>query len=215
MDVNEFLASAEKQGMFAVDGGTADALLKEYDETMVKVDKLCDVVDPETTPFDSKYKARKMLDDLCNKLEATKTIASLEKKRDVMDAMNVKIASIRVKLGTISWECEEPHNAQTDLELAAGHYFPGFVEQVTSSSAGADDDKGEGELKVESMDEVRLATLEPPEIECKVNDEIADGMKCLNMLASCGLDGRKCGRACCTSWPPRACTSKRPAARLY
>lgn len=183
MDVSEFLASAEKQGMFAVDGGTADALLKEYDESMVKVDQLCEVVDPETTPFDSKYKARKMLDDLCNKLEATKTIASLEKKRDVMDAMNVKIASIRVKLGTISWECEEPHNAQTDLELAAEHYFPGFVERVLSSSAGSDDDKGDdGAVKPESMDDVRTANLEPPEIECKVDEEIADAMKCLNML---------------------------------
>lgn len=42
-------------------------------------------------------------------------------------------ASARVRLGTISWECDEPHNAQIDLELAATYYFSGFVENVISS----------------------------------------------------------------------------------
>jgi hypothetical protein len=40
------------------------------------------------------------------------------------------LASVRVRLGTISWECEEPHNAQVDLELAAEYYFGGFVANI-------------------------------------------------------------------------------------
>ena len=178
--MDDFLANASQQGLFAVDDKTAGVLLSECDSTMAKVDALCEVVDPETTPFESKYQARKLLDDLCNKLEATKTIASLEKKKDVMTAMSVKVASLRVRLGTISWECEEPHNAQTDLDLAAEHYFPGFVEKV---AALAGDGTGvDGETKIESMDDVRAAELLPPDVACPPDEQAADAMKCLNML---------------------------------
>lgn len=52
------------------------------------------------------------------------------------------VASARVRLGSISWECEEPHNAQTELDLAAEHYFSGFVgsvnDMVGNSSGGGD-----------------------------------------------------------------------------
>jgi hypothetical protein len=190
-NIDELLASATKNGMYLVNDSNTDALEEEYEEGIITVDTLCEVVDPETTPFDSKYKARKLLDDLCNKLEATRTIASLEKKSDVIHRMNKKIgkawvscfsvvlqkaallmgwgirmiitvylflsvienvinihhsdplltekvltlwmftlASARVRLGTISWECEEPHNAQVDLELAAEYYFGGFVANI-------------------------------------------------------------------------------------
>ena len=42
-----------------------------------------------------------------------------------------------MRLGTISWECEEPHNAQIDLEYAANYYFSGFVQSV-SDTVGTD-----------------------------------------------------------------------------
>ena len=46
--------------------------------------------------------------------------------RALMDSMDYRTAAARVRLGSISWECEEPHNAQTDLDLACDFYFPGF-----------------------------------------------------------------------------------------
>jgi hypothetical protein len=128
--MEEVLASATKSGMYLVDDSNTKALEKEYEEGIVTADKFCEIQDPESTPFNSKYEARKILDNLCNKLEATKTIASLEKKRDVIKLMNCLIASVRVRLGTIAWECEEPHNAQVDLENAADYYFPGFISDV-------------------------------------------------------------------------------------
>ena len=90
-NLDQLLASATKNGMYLVDDSNTDALEKEYDEETIVVDKLCETIDPETAPFESKYKARTILDTLCNKLEATRTIASLEKKRDVVERMNRKI----------------------------------------------------------------------------------------------------------------------------
>ena len=90
-NMEELLASATKSGMYLVNDSNTDALEKEYIESIITVDKLCEVADPETAPYESKYKARKILDDLCNKLEATKTIASLEKNRKTIDLMAQKI----------------------------------------------------------------------------------------------------------------------------
>ena len=97
-NLDQLLASATKNGMYLVDDSNTDALEKEYDEETIVVDKLCEIVDPETTPFESKYKAWTILDTLCNKLEATRTIASLEKKRDVMERMSRKIGDARISV---------------------------------------------------------------------------------------------------------------------
>ena len=185
--MNEFLSGAAAQGLFAVDEGTHEKLEKEMIDILKEVDKLCEKIDPEATPFFSKYEARKMLDTLCNKLEATKTIANLEKKKDVMDKMDIHIASLKVRLGTISWECEEPHNAQTDLESAAEYYFPGFVEQikiaVASAAVAVPESADSTDFEPESMENIRGSVLEPPEVpHCNVDEKIADAMKCLNML---------------------------------
>jgi hypothetical protein len=96
-NIDELLASATKNGMYLVNDSNTDALEEEYEEGIITVDTLCEIVDPETTPFDSKYKARKLLDDLCNKLEATRTIASLEKKSDVIHRMNKKIGKAPIR----------------------------------------------------------------------------------------------------------------------
>lgn len=90
-NMEDLLASATKNGMYLVNESNTAALENEYDEGLLLSDKLCDALDPETAPFDSKYKARKILDDLCNKLEATKTIASLEQKRETIELMSRKI----------------------------------------------------------------------------------------------------------------------------
>ena len=52
-----------------------------------------------------------------------------------------------MRLGTISWECEEPHNAQTDLEFSAEYYFSGYVQTVIDmvGSDAEHDDPEEGE----------------------------------------------------------------------
>ena len=90
-NIEELLASATKNGMYLVNDSNTDALEEEYEVGVVEVDRLCEIIDPESNPFDSKYKARKIMDDVCNKLEATRTIAQLENKRDVIASMNKKI----------------------------------------------------------------------------------------------------------------------------
>ena len=50
-----------------------------------------------------------------------------KKKKDVLSE---RIAAVQVKCGSISWEVEEPHNAQTDLELACEYYFPKLVDEI-------------------------------------------------------------------------------------
>lgn len=90
-NIEELLASATKNGMYLVNDSNTDALEQEYLVGVVEADRLCEMVDPESNPFDSKYKARKILDDVCNKLEATRTIAQLENKPEVIVSMTKKI----------------------------------------------------------------------------------------------------------------------------
>ena len=81
--MDEFLSTATGKGMFVVDSDGIEALTKEYDEVIVSVDEYCEKVDPETTPYASKYKARELLDKIGNQLEANRTVAMLEKKTKV------------------------------------------------------------------------------------------------------------------------------------
>ena len=88
--------------MYLVDHENTAPLLQDYKETLISADKLCEVrfyffiliefsvtrnlhyvqiVDDEATPYASKYKARTLLDQIIAKLEATHTIAMLEKKK--------------------------------------------------------------------------------------------------------------------------------------
>ena len=76
------------------DGG--EAVYVEFNAELVACDKLCDVMDPEDTPYKSKYEARDRLNHLCNKLEANKTVASLEKKKHVLKQLDWRIASLQV-----------------------------------------------------------------------------------------------------------------------
>jgi hypothetical protein len=55
-------AEASAKGMYVVDPNSKDGLLEEYDDKLEEADKLIAAVDPDTTPYLSKYKARELLD---------------------------------------------------------------------------------------------------------------------------------------------------------
>ena len=50
---------------------------------------------------------------------------------------------------TVCWEyiqqCEEPHNAQTDLDLACEFYFPGLVESINQLTVETDNTESKAE----------------------------------------------------------------------
>ena len=174
-DLDSFVKAASDKGMYLVDHSNISALIEEFKSTIPKVDKLCEVVDPEDTPFNSKYDARKLLDEVCNKLEATRTILVLENKKESIAEVDWRIACCRVRLGTIAWECEEPHNTQIELDMATDFYFPDLREKIQELSR----DK-EGSSKDYSNIESDLASL--PKLVVSDNRRINDAMKCLNMM---------------------------------
>jgi hypothetical protein len=84
-------------GMYVVnqeDGG--EAIYEEFTAELIACDAMCEVNDPEETPYKSKYEARDRLNHLCNKLEANKTVASLEKKKRVLKKLDWRIAALQV-----------------------------------------------------------------------------------------------------------------------
>ena len=184
--VEEIIADATSKGLFVVDGQkNNDALFEEYVKGLADADSLCDVTDPENEPYKSKYKAREILDTVVNKLEATKTIATMEKQKDSMAELSWRIARTKVKCGIISWECEEPHHTQTDLEMAADYYSPGFVSSI-DAMVGPDEDEDENARVTEIKESPTTPPdkMTPPSINLpSTNVDIGvDAMKCLNML---------------------------------
>jgi hypothetical protein len=116
--MESILSQANEKGLYVVDNDKLQESYEEYELELSEADDLCAIVDPEETPYLSKYKAREKLDALCNRMEANRTIALLEKKANVTKELNWRIAATRVRLGSIAWECEEPHNTQIELDLA-------------------------------------------------------------------------------------------------
>jgi hypothetical protein len=116
--MEDMVAEAVGKGMYLVDQSQVPELKGEYEQVMREADALCEVADPESEPYKSKYIAREKLNAFCNKLEANRTVASLESKRDVFRDLNWRIAAIQVRLASIAWDCEEPHSCQTELDLA-------------------------------------------------------------------------------------------------
>ena len=190
-------AEAAAKGMFVVNPNNKDSLLDEYDEKVQEADKLIAIVDPDTSPYASKYKAREILDAIVNKLEATKTVAMLEMRKEDVAELNWRIAAAQTKSGVISWEVEEPHNAQTDLERAAQFYAPGFAEEVNKIA----DFEEEEDKKKDSDSNARvteifdddtsvpnkktpLSLATPPSVDLPRDTLLLciDAMKCLNML---------------------------------
>ena len=183
-DLGTFLGQASQKGMFAVTEDSSTALLSEFDSSMKEAARLCCLEDDVSEPYKSKYAARTMLDGLVNKLEATRTIAAVEGKNVRMLEMDWRIACARTKLGSISWECDEPHNAQTDLELAADFYFPRFVSAVVEivGDEQLEDEDWSASLQPERPNS--LDRFEPPPVAVTslLKEHKVNAMKCLNML---------------------------------
>jgi KIF-1 binding protein C terminal len=172
-------------------GESDEQINREFAETLASADALVDVIDDEKTPYASKYKARDLLDVLIRKLEATQTVAMLDPARkSTVQEMGNKLACARVRVGTISWECDEPHNAQSELELALSHYGNNYA-QLIADIAGPEDDSDAGEedsgktkkqLTADDDDTTSASTLQPPELKVSIPSNLPDTMKCLNML---------------------------------
>jgi hypothetical protein len=174
------LAEAANKGMYLVDHENTEPLFEEYDDVIAEADALCEVNDPENKPFESKYKARTLLDQIINKLDATRAIATLENKKEKVEQLDRRIASARVRVGTISWECEEPHNAQTDLDLVCQYYFPGLVETIIDVTK--DDEPGD-ETEANSKKTITSADITtPPALPVLRESLVVDAMKALNIL---------------------------------
>ena len=77
------------------DGG--DAIFAEFNSEVAACDDLCEAADPVETPYKSKYAARDRLNHLCNKLEANRTVASLEKKISLIKQLDWRIADLQVQ----------------------------------------------------------------------------------------------------------------------
>jgi hypothetical protein len=130
-EFEEISKAASAQGMYLVDHTNMAPLISEYENALKESVRLSLIVDPVETPFKSKYEAREMLDAVASKLEATRTILSLEGKKGVIqEEVDWRYNVLRVYLGTIAFEVEEPHNTQSDLEAAIDFFLPGYRSRV-------------------------------------------------------------------------------------
>lgn len=171
--VRELEEQAREKGMVLVDSNGFAALKEEYVQSMAEAERLCEVIDPENKPFDSKYKARDLLDGIFKKLEANKAIATLEKNEQLLRQIRPLQAALKTKTGLICWDCEEPHNAQQDLEEAAAFYFPQLVQKVEEMVGGEGKEQNGEEL--EALIPALMTVLQQA-------DYLLEGMKCLNIL---------------------------------
>jgi hypothetical protein len=166
--------AASAQGMYLVDHTNIIPLIAEYEDAVKESARLCLVADPMETPFKSKYAARELLDGVSRKLEATRTILSLEGKKDVVNNdVDWRYNVLRVLLGAIAYEVEEPHNTQIELEAAIDFFLPGFCSRIDEQCPA---DAGTECAGVEVLAE-GLPDLAPTDI--RFCGEI---LKCVNML---------------------------------
>ena len=175
-DINEVHRAAAENNMLVVDKNNIEPVLEEFETAIIDADELCSKVDPDETPYKSKYEARKLLDAVVNKLEANKTIMTLEGKKDVIKKeISWRTAVLQTRIGSISMDVDEPHNAQNELESAVEIFFPGFREQVDQISHG-DAEKDYATI------EVNLALLPPLTFLEPVHRTCCDAFKCVNAL---------------------------------
>ena len=182
VDMSEFLKDATNSNMYMVDHNDTSQLVNDFKLAIETANKLCENVDPETTPYKSKYEAREILDKISQKLEATKTIASLEKKKELVFELNCRLASVHIQLGIIAWECDEPHNAQNDLEEASHILIPGYVQAIHVMTKDNVDQVDIGNSPyTQNPKGISDDELEPPILTSDVR-MLVETMKLLNML---------------------------------
>lgn len=102
-------------------------------------------------------------------------------------------------MGGISWEVEEPHNAQTELEEAAEYYVQGITGAVASQTMDADDSTSEEESVKSVANDSTINSLAALSIPLTIDDALkecyttstkkslglgilVDAMKCFNLL---------------------------------
>lgn len=182
--MEEILSQAKEKGLYVVNSeeSTLERLESDYRNVVEKVDRLCEVIDPDEKPFQSKYEARDSLDEYLKQLEANKTIAKLENKVEIVDKLKQLIAQVQTRLGSISWDCEEPHNAQTDLEMACNFYFPKLVSEV-EGLVGQRDELLSNPATAENINPLEAAnSVTAPNLPELTSSSYFDAMKCLNLL---------------------------------
>ena len=186
-NLDDVISEASSKGMYLVDHSNIDPLLQECDDLLMEVQDLCDKVDDDSAPHASKYKARTLVDNMINKLDATRSIAIVDRNTHAVLELGIRLASLRVKTGIISWECEEPHNAQTDLELAAEYYIPGVVQKFIDLSRIDGNEVGDSG-GVDSPDR-KATTAAPHDVEVSADflpllspSVVVDAVKALNAL---------------------------------
>ena len=172
----EYEKLASDKGMYLVDHQNIEPLIEEFYDSLEEADKLCEVIDPEDTPFKSKYEAREILDKLANKFEATKTILNLEGKFDIISKeIEWRYCSVRVRIGNISYDVEEPHNCQTELEYAFSYFLPQFLEKINDVTI---EFQGSNCVNIDND----IASL-PNVASISIGENsIADALKCTSML---------------------------------
>ena len=204
IDREKILEDAKKQtgnnNLFMPNTDNIKELSDEYEKTLITIDELCENIDPESTPYVSKYKARDIIDELVKRLEATYTVSILEGKKDVARIMDKYVANLRVKLGIICWDVEEPHNCQIELDLAAEFLCPGYVIQITELTKYEEKDNnqedGINENEIKNNENYETNFIEPPypKDDNRTVEIASIQMKCLNMLgilwAGRGYKGR-------------------------
>jgi hypothetical protein len=191
--MEQLLSEAKEKGLVLVNSEDSNEakLLSDYEKVSIEVEALLEIQDPENKPFQSKYKARDLLDQSLKQLEATKAISSLEKKSDTfLSLLRRLIAASQVKVGSISWDCEEPHNAQTELEQAAAYYFPDLVKEIDELVGDRDEKLSSPSPEFSQEREDYLKEIEnlsslPSAIHLPTSfakNTVCDAMKCLNIL---------------------------------
>jgi hypothetical protein len=84
-----------------------EGLNDEYDDKLEEAEKLCNTVDPESRPYDSKYKAREILEAIRRKIEACSVVVQVESKDTyILRQLKLKMACIDVRLGSIAYDVE-------------------------------------------------------------------------------------------------------------
>ena len=177
-DISKFMDGAPPTSVLVNDLSEIEELFQDIEQSMLTVEKLCDKIDPDTEPYKSKYEARNIIESLIKKMEGTRVVAVMEQKQNIILNLDWRLASIRVKMATIDWDCEEPHNTELELGTASKYYFPDLYNNIMTITT---DDSDTSNLNdIESFIPQLPSVFGNPKVE--FNTIVVDVLKCLNLL---------------------------------
>ena len=87
----------------------------------------------------------------------------------------------QVRLGSIAWDVEEPHNCQSELDRAVEFYFPGVKDTIEELAGDENAQDSDGKESVPPPT-TEIAALVPPAIHLPEAMLCVSGLKCLNMM---------------------------------